>query len=126
MAYSKPAVSPLHTVVETLEFRSNVSRVLSDVERVALIDFVAGNPMAGEVMPGTGGARKLRWAAKGKGKSGGARVITFYSGPTVPVFLMTIFGKGEKAKLSKAERNELRDILAYIVAEYRKGVKRHV
>lgn len=126
MAYIKPVGSPLHTVVETPEFLIGAKRVLSDAERVALIDFLAENPMAGEVMQGTGGARKLRWAAKGKGKSGGARAITFYSGPDVPVFLMTVFGKGEKANLSKAERNELRDVLAFIVAEYRKGVKHRV
>ncbi len=116
----------LQTIVETQEFLSGARRVLSDAERFALIDFLAANPMAGEVMQGTGGARKLRWAAMGKGKSGGARAITFYSGRDVPVFLMAIFGKGEKANLSKAERNELRDILAHIVAEYRKGVKQHV
>ena len=65
-------------------------------------------------------------AAKGKGKSGGARAITFYSGRDLPVFLMTVFGKGEKANLTKTEQNELRDVLARIAAEYRKGVRRRV
>ncbi len=96
--------------------------MLSDAERVALIDFLAANPAAGDVMEGTGGARKLRWAAKGKGKSGGARAITFYAGPEVPVFLMAVFGKGQKANLSKAERNALHDALTFIAEEYRKGV----
>ncbi len=72
-------------------------------------------------MQGTGGARKLRWGAKGKGKRGGARVITFYGGPTVPVFLLAIFAKGERANLSKAEQNELRRLLASLVAEYERG-----
>ncbi len=81
-----------------------------------MIDFLAANPIAGELMKGTGGARKLRWGAKGKGKSGGARAITYYAGPAVPVFLMAIFGKGEKANLSKAERNELRDVLASLAS----------
>jgi hypothetical protein len=74
-------------------------------------------------MQGTGGARKLRWGAKGKGKSGGARAITFYAGPDLPVFLMAVFEKGEKVNLSKAERNELHDVLASITAAYRKGAK---
>src|ERR1041384_8261716 len=69
-------------------------------------------------MQGTGGAHKLRWGAKGKGRRGGARVITFYGGPRVPVFLLAIFTKGERANLSKAERNELRQLLAGLVAEY--------
>ena len=72
-------------------------------------------------MQGTGGARKLRWGAKGKGKRGGARVITFYAGRHVPVFLLTAFGKGEQANLSKAERNELRVLLGDLVAEYERG-----
>ncbi len=72
-------------------------------------------------MPGTGGARKFRWGAKGKGKRGGARVITFYGGPRLPVFVLTAFGKSERVNLSKAERNELRQILADLVAEYERG-----
>ena len=74
-------------------------------------------------MAGTGGVRKVRWAARGKGKSGGIRVITFYSGPPVPVFLLTVFGKGEKSDISKAERNELRKVLKGLVARYMEGVK---
>jgi hypothetical protein len=97
--------------------------VLTEAERVSLVDFVAENPTAGDLMQGSGGARKLRWGARGKGKSGGARAITFYAGPDLPVFLMTVFGKNEKANLSKAERNELREVLAQIAAIYRKGVK---
>ncbi len=72
-------------------------------------------------MQGTGGARKLRWGAKGKGKSGGARVITFYGGPDIPVFLLAVFGKGEKANLTKAERNELRQVLRDLAANYKAG-----
>lgn len=126
MAYIKPKVVRLHTVVETPEFLDAAKRVLTDAERLALVDFLAENPIAGDLMQGTGGARKLRWAARGKGKSGGARAITFYGGTDIPVFLMAVFGKGEKANLSKAERNELHGILASIAAVYRRGTKRNV
>ena len=114
-------VSPLHTVVETPEFLAGARRILTEGERAALIDFLADNPETGDLMEGTGGARKLRWGAKGKGKRGGARVITFYGGPRMPVFLLTIFAKGDRANLSKAERNELRQLLAGLVAEYARG-----
>ncbi len=117
---------PLHTVVETPEFHRQVRGVLTDAELKELIDYLAANPDAGDPISRTGGARKVRWAALGKGKRGGARVITFYSGSTVPVFLLTIFGKGEKVNLTMAERNELRKVLGGLVAEYRKGVRRHV
>jgi hypothetical protein len=121
MAYVRAAQPELQTVVETPEFVDSVKRVLTEAERAALIDHLAAHPTAGNLIQGTGGARKLRWGAKGKGKSGGARAITFYAGPDVPVFLLAIFGKGDKANLSNAERNELRDLLARIAAAYRKG-----
>jgi hypothetical protein len=113
----------LHTVVETPEFVAAARRILTDTERVALINHLAASPSAGELMQGTGGARKLRWGAQGKGKRGGARVITYYGGPDLPVFLMAVFTKGERANLTKAERNELREVLASLAAEYRKGVE---
>ncbi len=112
---------PLHTVVETPEFRKRVARLLSASERDKFIDYIAGTPGAGDKIPGTGGARKVRWGAGTRGKSGGVRVITFYSGPPVPVFLLTVFGKGEKANIAKAERNELRNVLSDLVATYGKG-----
>jgi hypothetical protein len=126
MAYIQSSSAKLHAVIETPEFLSGARYVLAEAERIVLVNFLAENPMAGDLMQGTGGARKLRWAARGKGKSGGARAITFYAGPDVPVFLMAIFGKGDKANLSQAERNELRKVLADIVTEYRKGVKQRV
>ena len=113
--------SRLHTIVETPEFITRARGLLSDQERSELVDFLACNPTAGDLMQGTGGARKLRWGAKGKGKRGGARVITFYGGPLAPAFLLTVFGKGERANLTKAERNELRAMLAHLAAEYRRG-----
>jgi hypothetical protein len=71
-------------------------------------------------MPGTGGARKMRFAAKGKGKSGGYRVITFYSGVEMPVFLLDIYAKGEKIDLTQDEKNTLRQILRHIADAYRR------
>ena len=116
----------LHTVVETPEFRRRSRKLLTDDERVALTDHLAATPEAGDIMQGCGGARKVRWAIGEKGKSGGVRVITFYSGALVPVFLLTLFGKGEKVDLSRGERNELRGVLAELVAAYREGVRMHV
>ena len=48
-------------------------------------------------------------------------MITYYGGPDLPVFLMAVFAKGERANLTKAERNELREVLASLAVEYRKG-----
>ena len=111
----------LHTVVETPEFLASAKRVLTEPQRKELIDFLAANPVAGDLMQGTGGARKLRWGAGSRGKRGGSRAITYYAGPNLPVFVLAVFGKGDRANLTKAERNELRQILADLAEEYRAG-----
>ncbi len=117
---------PLHTVVEVPEFLRCARGLLTNMEREALVNHLAAHPDDGEVMSRTGGARKLRWATAGRGKSGSVRVITFYSGPPVPVFLMAAFGKGAKINLTMAERGALRMVLGALVKEYREGVERHV
>ena len=116
-----------HTVIETRGFiRDAKDAGLSDAERWVIVSRYAAEPMAGAEIKGTGGARKTRFAGRGKGKSGGYRVISFYAGEDVPVFLLNVFSKGERANLSQGERNELRSILAGLAADYRKGVRRHV
>ena len=101
----------MHTVAETQSFRRAAKAVdMSDDEIAALVSFIAENPMAGDEIVGTGGCRKIRFAGRGKGKSGGYRTITFYSGKGVPVFLLTVFAKGEKVNLTKSERNSLREL----------------
>ena len=117
----------MHTIVETPSYLADAKAAgLTEGDRDSVIETIANHPEVGDEINGTGGARKVRVAGRGKGKSGGYRVITFYSGKDVPVFLLAVYSKGDKANLSKAERNELKGILGDIVREYRKGVKRHV
>jgi hypothetical protein len=92
---------------------------LLEEEIDAIVNFLAANPDAGDEMAGTGGCRKLRWAGRGKGKSGGYRTITFYSGETMPVFLITVFGKGEKSNLTAKECGALKSLTKQIVQKYR-------
>jgi hypothetical protein len=117
----------MHTVVETPSYLADAKAAgLTEGERGRVVEMIANRPEAGDEISGTGGARKVRVAGRGKGKSGGYRVITFYSGKDAPVFLLALYSKGEKTNLSKAERNELKDVLGDIVREYRKRVKHHV
>lgn len=110
----------MHCVIETKAFEQSAADAgLSEDEVFYLINWLSENPQAGAVIPGTGGCRKLRIPLGGKGKRGGARVITFYSGEEVPLFLLTVFGKGEKTDLSKGERNALGKMTKELVAEYR-------
>ena len=97
----------MQTVIELPEFLRKTHDLLLNEEKASLINYLAAHPQSGDLMQGTGGIRKLRWAAQGKGKSGGVRVIYYFHNETMPLFLLTIFGKGEKANLTKAERNEL-------------------
>jgi mRNA-degrading endonuclease RelE of RelBE toxin-antitoxin system len=117
----------MQAVIETPDYLSDAKALgLTDEERKKITDYIAEHPDAGDEIKGTGGARKIRFAGRGKGKSGGYRVITFYSGEDIPVFLLNIISKGERTDLTQAERNELKQILRTLVETYRKGVKRHV
>jgi|TARA_R110000868_G_scaffold77939_5_gene222898 hypothetical protein len=69
-------------------------------------------------MQSTGGIRKLRWSAQGRGKSGGVRVIYYHHNGAIPLFLLAVFGKGEKANLSKAERNNLAKFTSSLLQNY--------
>lgn len=110
----------MHTVVETPTFIRHAKKAsVTDEELVAIITFLAWHPAAGDEIRGTGGARKVRFPARGKGKSGGYRVITFYSGRDIPIFLLDVYAKGEKISLTPAEKAELRNILGKIAAAYR-------
>lgn len=114
----------MQTVVETPAFLSDARSLgLPDEERLAIVTWVAENPAAGAVIEGTGGARKIRFAGKGKGKSGGYRVITFFTGTDIPVFLLNVFSKDEKTDLTPKERRILKTVLADIIKTYRSGGK---
>jgi hypothetical protein len=98
----------MHTILETAAYLAAAADAgMTEDERGAVVDVLAANPTAGDIMPGCGGARKLRVAKPGKGKSGGYRVITYFGGDHLPVFLLTVFGKNERANLTQSERNGL-------------------
>lgn len=93
---------------------------MDEEEREALVALIARDPTGGDLMQGTGGCRKLRYKKPGTGKSGGYRVITWFGGGDIPVFLLTVFGKNERANLSKAERNDLTRLTARLRDSLRK------
>ena len=110
----------MQTVVETPGFLSDARSLgLPDAERFAIVTWIAANAAAGDIIEGTGGARKVRFAGRGKGKSGGYRVITFFAGTDIPVFLLDIFAKNEKTDLTPKERRVLKAVLANTAKVYR-------
>jgi hypothetical protein len=113
----------VQTVIRTLTFLSDAKAAgLSDDEQNDIVPEISKNPTAGVMMESTGGCRKLRFAGRGKGKSGGYRTVHYFAGDDVPVLLLALIDKGEDENLSKAERNELRIELAGYADDYRKGV----
>ena len=113
----------MHAVIETPTFVRNCEDAgMSDDERLAIIDAIAADPHKGDLMPGTGGARKRRFPGRGKGTSGGYRTVSYYAADDVPVLLLALIDKGDRADLPKAEQNALRALLSRYAATYREGV----
>lgn len=109
----------LQTVVEMPEFIRQSKICMEDALRESFISHIAANPMQGALIVGTGGVRKIRWAADtNQGKSGGVRVIYYYHNQAIPIFLFTVYGKSKKANLAQAEKHILKTIITKIVQSY--------
>ena len=108
------------TVVETPEFLARTRKLMDETERTALVEFLSARPQAGDLIQGTGGVRKLRWALEGRGKRGGARVIYYYHDKTLPLFLFTAYAKNTQSDLSETTKRELKKITKAILEGYGK------
>ena len=99
--------------IEAPAFTRHFARYLADEEYRQLQAQLANNPELGDVMPGTGGFRKLRWAdaKRGKGRRGGLRIIYYYFLADQQIWLMTLYGKNEVSDLSPKAKKTLRDAI---------------
>ncbi len=89
--------------VETSEFTRHLRSHLDDDGYAALQAFLSVHPDAGDILRGSGGIRKIRWGSKGRGKQGGIRVIYYWLVAEDHVYLLTLYGKGVKDDLTRAE-----------------------
>ena len=104
----------MFTVVEIAGFIKQAEKLFDETEKQELINFLAENPEAGSVIPGTGGIRKLRFAASGRGTRGGARIIYFYYDERVPLYALAAYAKNQKEDLdpkTKKVLTQLADII---------------
>jgi hypothetical protein len=92
------------TVAELPLFTKQANALFSEAEKAALIDFLSWHPLAGDIIPGTGGVRKLRFAASGRGKRGGARVIYYYLDDHIPLYALLAYPKSAKTDLTADEK----------------------
>ena len=111
----------MHTVVETPTYLASAKEEgMTADERRAVVDIVSADPAAGDLIVGSGGCRKLRVAGKGKGKSGGYRVVTYFAARDLPVFLVAVLAKRSRANFSKAETATMAKMAKMIAT----GIKR--
>lgn len=106
-----PFMNKLVTIVETIPYAADAKNLLREEQRQDIAVMIAENPECGELMVGTGGCRKVRFAGQGKGKSGGFRIVYVYCGDLMPTFLFALFTKGQKSNLTRGERNVLAKVV---------------
>jgi hypothetical protein len=102
------------TVLQLPKFKAEAMDLIGvdGIEGVAV--YLVDRPDAGDLIPGAGGVRKLRWAAKGRGKRGGSRIIYVYVVIAARVYLIRCYSKNAKADLTADEKKELRQLAAYL------------
>src|SRR5690242_7775177 len=100
------------TVAETRMFMRAAEKIWSEEELADLVDYVARNPESGDLIPATGGVRKLRWGRTGGGKRGGARVIYFYYCPDCPIYLLLAYAKAQATDLTPEEKKAVTALAA--------------
>ncbi|MDQ2083660.1 type II toxin-antitoxin system RelE/ParE family toxin [Xanthobacteraceae bacterium Astr-EGSB] len=105
-------------------FVADIDDALTPGERDAVIASIAADPAGGDLIPGTGGLRKRRVALPGRGKRGGARVITLYLGEGRPVYAVFVFARNERADLSPQQRRFLLRLVEDIKSRARTRLRR--
>jgi hypothetical protein len=107
-----PYNAAMYSFIETKLFTRLVSEYLSDDEYGELQRALISNPQAGDVVPGSGGVRKLRWRGSGRGKRGGYRVIYFARLAQGVIWMLTLYPK-----------NVADNIPAHVLRQIRKEVE---
>jgi mRNA-degrading endonuclease RelE of RelBE toxin-antitoxin system len=97
------------TVIESPTYLRSIADIWTEKQAVEFVDFIAANPDAGNVIPGTRGLRKVRWAASGRGKRGGARVIYLWRDARGQVLLLVAYVKAKFDNLPADFLNRLRE-----------------
>lgn len=109
--------SPEIRVFQLPKFKSEAMELLGPEGIEAFVVHLVDRPEAGDLIPGSGGVRKIRWAAKGKGKRGGARVIYLYLVVAARIYLLRCYSKNAKTDLTSEEKKRLRVIATQLKGE---------
>lgn len=106
----------MQTVAETPTFTRQADKLFDEDQKKELIDFLAANPLAGDEIPGTGGVRKVRFAASGRGKRGGARVIYYYLDDAMPLYALLVYAKAAQADMTPDQKRTVQALAAALKA----------
>jgi hypothetical protein len=109
----------LITVVETSAYLATAAGLLDDAERMAIVDRIAADPRAGDLIRDTGGLRKVRIPLEGRGKRGGGRLITYFHDEDMPVFLIAFYSKNAQTDLDARQCKAAKALTDAIRAQYR-------
>jgi len=101
----------MYTIIETPTFKEDAVKLWSEEERGAFCAWLAANPEAGDVIPGSGGCRKVRWARAGSGKRGGVRVIYFTKLTNGEIWLLVIYSKAVRENIPAHILKSIREVL---------------
>ena len=118
MAYIAQMRTRPIAVAETAVFMRQASALWTEDERLEFVDFIARNPEAGDLIPASGGVRKIRWGRRGSGKRGGVRIIYFYHDPAMPLYLLMIYAKARRDDLSADAQRTVQRLVARLKEAY--------
>jgi hypothetical protein len=107
------------SVIEFAGYRRRASELLTAGQRDAVIDMVAYEPTCGDLIPGSGGLRKVRIGRDGIGKRGGTRVVYYFYNEDFPILLLALYAKNEKGDLTAAEKREFAALMREIVRQWK-------
>lgn len=112
----------MHTVAETAAYlRRARDAGMTDAEMTAAVNQIAADPERGDVIVGSGGCRKVRVAGRGKGKSGGYRIVVLFGGQHMPIFLLWALSKGDRENFSDSEIAQMNTAAKAIIDAYRRS-----
>jgi hypothetical protein len=111
------------TVAETSVFLRQAERLWAEDERAAFVDYIARNPEAGDLVPDTGGIRKVRWGRSGSGKRGGVRVVYFYHDDTMPLYLLLIYAKAQRENWTQDEKRRAHSLVSTLKQAHGRRLK---
>lgn len=98
-------------IIPVTPFERRIRKLIDEERYLLLQEELIDDPERGNIIQGTGGVRKYRFAIDGRGKSSGIRVIYYYRTAGGVIYLLDVYAKNEKSNLSKAERNELKKLI---------------